>query len=94
LYKRERVEQSENLIYFFDFACLNPHPKEHPDLGSKNKIEYVVWKFERNDNCLTITVEGKINHYQVKAGSLSISLTDQFLGEIDKICSVSSATLD
>jgi hypothetical protein len=40
----------------------------------------VVWKFDRSSRGLVITVEGKINHSNVKPGTLSLSLTDQFLG--------------
>jgi hypothetical protein len=42
---------------------------------------------------LVVSVEGKIQHEGVKVGNLSISLTQQFLGEIDRICSNSNATL-
>lgn len=37
-----------------------------------------------------IIVEGKINHKNVSPGTLSTSLTEQFLGEIDRLCSGSS----
>ena len=80
LYKRERYQASEETLYFFDIAVANPHPTQFPELNTSNKIEYVVWKFERSARGLVITVEGKINHNNVKAGTLSLSLTDQFLG--------------
>jgi len=39
-----------------------------------------VWKFDRVSQGLIITVEGKIMHSNVKSGTLSLSLSDQFIG--------------
>lgn len=52
----------------------------------------MVWKFERNKNYLIISVEGRIQHEGVKVGTLAVSLTEQFLGDIDRLVN-NNATL-
>ena len=79
------------MIYFFDESVANPNPKEHPNFITKNNIVYVIWRFERSPNLLTITVEGKINHDKVNDRKVSISLTDQFLGQINNIVNRSAS---
>lgn len=93
LYRRERYQASPDTLYFFDISAANPRPSQFPELETRNKIEYVVWKFDRSSRGLVITVQGKINHTNFKPGTLSLSLTDQFLGDVDRLCSGSSYTL-
>ena len=76
-------------MYMFDFAVPPTFKKTNLPHEVKSKIEYVIWKFERGQNKLKITVEGRIQHENIK-NNLSVNLVEQFLGEIDKICTNSS----
>jgi len=56
LYRRERYQASPDTLYFFDISAANPRPSQFPELETRNKIEYVVWKFDRSSRGLVITV--------------------------------------